>query len=333
MSEQTDKHFVEFERHLRILQALSDKSVQSYRAKITEFFAWYLEKRSQGAFVFPKDVTLVTRQDIEAYLEHCFYRGNVNQTRFTKLIALQKYFRYLVYDGVIKEDITAMIPRPKIFRKFVQKFSREDVFGFFRAVNVQTEKGIRDIVIIAFAAFCGLRINEMVKLNLNDIIDDGKHLDINVIDSKHNSNRVVYLWKAPSLFIRQWLSIRLSQGAKADDPLLISYRKGGNVRGDGTRLTSVSIDNLVKKCARIANIKKARIHVHMFRATHISDLRYIKGYDGPAISQRVGHKHIASTQPYLPSRDRIHREYNSLAEYWKDFVTLWTRKEGKEGGD
>ena len=62
----------------------------------------------EGAFVFPKDVTLVTRQDIEAYLEHCFYRGNVNQTRFTKLIALQKYFRYLVYDGVIKEDITAI---------------------------------------------------------------------------------------------------------------------------------------------------------------------------------------------------------------------------------
>ena len=230
MSEQTDNHFAGFERHLRILQALSNKSVQSYLAKIKEFFAWYREKRSQGAFEFSGDVSRLTRQDVESYLEYCYYRGNVNQTRFTKLIALQKYFRYLVYEGTIKEDITAMIPRPKIFRKFVQKFSKEEILGFFRAVNVATEKGIRDIVILILAVFCGLRINEIVKLNINDIIDDGKHLDINVIDSKHNSNRVVYLWKAPSLFVRQWLSIRLSQGAKADDPLLISYWKGGNPR-------------------------------------------------------------------------------------------------------
>lgn len=336
MTDQEHDNFDGFIRHLKILQALSDKSITSYLAKVEEFIAWYREKL-QGLFILPDDLPTITRQitrqDVEAYLEWCYYRGNGNHTRFTKLIALQKYFRYLVYEGIAKEDITAMVPRPKIHRTFVQKFSKEDVLNFFRAVNVTVEKGIRDAVILILAAFCGLRVNEIVKLNLNDIIDDGKYLDINVIDSKHNSNRVVYLWKAPSLFIRQWLSIRLSQGAKADDPLLISYFKGGNARGDSRRLTSVSIDKLVKRCAVLANIRKPRVHVHMFRATHISDLRSIRGYDAPAISQRVGHKHIASTQPYLPSRDRIQREYHSLAEYWHEFPTLWTRKEEKEGED
>ena len=302
-------------------------------AKVEEFIVWYREKL-QGLFVLPDDLPTITRQDIEAYLEWCYYRGNGNQTRFTKLIALQKYFRYLVYEGIIKEDITAMVPRPKIHRTFVQKFSKEDVLGFFRAVNVVTEKGIRDVVILILAAFCGLRVSEIINLDLNDIIDDGKSLDINVIDSKHNSNRVVYLWKAPSLFVRKWLSVRLSQGAKAGDPFLVSYFKGGIVRDGARRLTSVAIDqHVVKKYASIAEIRKARVHAHMFRATHASDLRSIRGYDIAAIAKRLGHRHISSTDPYLPSRERIQREYHSLAEYWHEFPTLWTRKEEKEGED
>lgn len=331
--ETTHEQFTGFVRHLKILQALSDKSVRSYRTKVEEFFAWYRGKISQDAFVFPDDIQKITRQDVEAYLEWCYYKGNGNQTRFTKLIALQKYFRYLVYEGTIKEDIIAMIPRPKIARTFVQKFTKEDVLNFFRAVNITIEKGIRDMAIFIFGAFCGLRVSEIINLNLNDIIDDGQAIDINVIDSKHNSNRVVYLWKAPSLFIRQWLSIRLSQGAKAGDPFLVSYRKGGSARGDGERLSSVAIDKLVKKYAKVAAIRRARVHVHMFRATHASDLRFIRGYDIAAIAQRLGHKHISSTDRYLPSRDRIRHEYHSLAEYWQEFTNLWTRKEKAEDVD
>lgn len=330
--EVNNEQFSGFVRHLKILQALSDKSITSYLAKVEEFIAWHCEKL-QGAFILPDDLPTITHRGVEAYLEWCFYRGNGNQTRFTKLIALQKYWRYLVYEGIVKEDIIAMIPRPKIHRTFVQKFTKEDVLGFFRAVDVVTEKGIRDVVIIILAAFCGLRVSEIINLNLNDIIDDGKSLDINVIDSKHNSNRVVYLWKAPSLFVRKWLSVRLSQGAKAGDPFLVSYCKGGSVREGAPRLTSAAIDqHVVKKYADLAAIRKVRVHPHMFRATHISDLRSIRGYDGPAISQRVGHKHISSTQPYLPSRDRIQHEYRSLAEYWHEFPTLWTKQSDLEGG-
>ena len=322
MSNQTDKHIQGFSRHLLVLQALSGMTIQSYQAKISDFFAWY-EKKSPDAGANNNSLLEISRKDIEAYLEYCFYKGNGNQTRFTKLIALKKYFRYLVYEGVMKEDITALIPSPKLSRKFVQKFSKEDVLAFFRVVNVATEKGIRDAVILILAAFCGLRVSEITSLNLNDIIDDGKSLDINVIDSKHNSNRVVYLWKAPSLFVRQWFSVRLSQNAKAGGPFLVSYRKSDKVKGTSNRLTSVSVNKLVKKCADMANMRKPRVHAHMFRATHASDLRSIEGYDIPAIAERLGHKHISSTDRYFPSRGRIHRKYRSLAAYWQEFTNLW----------
>ena len=329
---QNNEQFTGFIRHLKILQALSDISVRSYLRKVEEFFGWYTEKRLPGAMPFLDGLGQITRQDVESYLEWCFYRGNNNHTRLTKLIALKKYFRYLVYEGAIKEDITAIIPHPKVSRRFVQKFSKEDVLNFFRAINITTEKGIRDAVIIILAAFCGMRISEIINLNLNDIVDDGKTLDINVIESKHNSNRVVYLWKSPAVFIRKWLSIRMSQGAKSSDPFLISYAKNHACAGGNKRMTPVGIDqNVVKMYAEKASIRKPRIHIHMFRATHISDLRSIRGYDIAAIAQRAGHRHISSTDRYMPSRDRIHREYHSLAEYWHEFPTLWTKKEEKEG--
>lgn len=319
-----DTYITGFERHLRVLHALSDTSVKIYRREVCKFFGWLKDKNK---------VEEVTRQDIEAYLEKCFYAGNVNQTRFTKLIGLKKFFRYLVYEGVISSDVTELIPRPRISKKFVQKFSKAEVLSMFRAVNITTEKGLRDIVILILAAFCGFRVSEIINLRISDILDDGKSLDINVVEAKRDSFRVVYLWKAPSMFVRQLLAIRLAQGAQAGDPLIVPYWKSGRVReGDGRRIAVATLNMLVWKYAQLAKVHKARAYPHMFRATHASDLRSIRGYDIAAIAQRLGHKHISSTDRYLPSRDRIQREYRSLADYWSEFTTLWNQKE-KETSD
>ncbi|MBC6928663.1 MAG: hypothetical protein DWB56_06805 [Candidatus Jettenia sp.] len=320
-----------FERHLRILQALSEGSVRTYRDKILEFFTWLEEMRSRESEVrSQKGIADITRQDVERYLEHCFYKGNGNQTRFTKLIALQKFFRYLVYEGVIKEDSTANIPRPKIWKKFVQKFTQQEVLEFFRVINIMSEKGLRDAVIVILAAFAGLRVSEILNLDLTDVIDDGKAIDITIRESKHHSSRVVYLWKVPSLFVRKWLSIRLSHHARGEDPFIISYRKGGKVYGDGKRLTANAVDAIIKRYAERAGIRKAKIHIHMFRATHASDLRSIQGYDIAAIGERLGHKHAETTMRYFPTRGRIHRIYPSLAAYWQPFTNLWIKKDEGE---
>lgn len=338
MGEQLERHLIGFEKHLKILQALSDKSIKSYRDKVEEFFRWKNKNSppspsQEGTCdncAPPPAGDIIMRQDVEKYLEWCFYRGNGDSTRFTKLIALQKFFRYLVYDGIIKEDITAMIPRPRIFKKFVQKFTKNEVLEFFRAIDILTEQGLRDATVFILAAFCGLRVNEIIKLTLNDIVDEEGFITVNIPETKHKSSRSVYLWKVPSVLIRKWFTIRMTQGAKADDPLLIQYYKSGRPRDGFEGLSAVSIHKIAKKYAQKAGIRKLRIHVHMFRATHASDLRYIKGYDIAAIAERLGHKNIFSTDRYLPSRERIHREYRSLAEYWYEFITIWSKKDEKK---
>lgn len=308
-----------FERHLKILQALSDKSVKVYSSKIREFFE-FVKDRPPGN---------ITRQDVERYLENCFYRGNTNETRLTKLVAIKKFFRYLMYEGKTKEDPTDFIPKPKIRKKFVQMFTKNEVLSIFSAIDIQNEKGLRDAVIIMLAVFCGLRTGEIMELTLQDIIDVGKSLDIHVI-GKFGKERQIYLWKAPSEILRQWISLRISQKARASDPLLISYTRG--YRPKGKKLAESNLDVLIKKYAAMAGVRKLKISMHMFRATHAHDLRHIQGYDTPAIAERLGHASIATTDRYIPMRGRIHKTYPSLAAYWREFNTIWSERR-KEDAD
>lgn len=310
-----------FERHLRVLEGLSPLTVKHYYQDIKKFFLVVTDRTGRST----RDVGSVTRQDIEEYLEHCFYRGNKNPTRLTKLIALRKFFRYLVYKKIIKEDPTIDIPRPKIRKGIVPKFTKKEILRLFAAIDITTEKGIRDVSILILGAFCGLRIGEIIRLNVNDIIDDGKTVDINIVDTKHGASRMIeYLWKASSLFIRQWLAIRLDQGAGKDDPFLISFRKGDRSRL--RRPTPCGIDRFLKKLAVAAGVVKPSIFMHMLRATHASDLRHIRGEDIFSIADHLGHRNIETTSRYVSARGRKSKEYPSLHLYWKEFAHVWSEQ-------
>lgn len=316
------KVFSDFSRHLKVLQALSDASVSVYCKKVDEFIAWIRKQR-------PNEDT-IRRRDVEDYLESCFYLGNSNATRLSKLVAIKKFFRYLMYAGLADLDPTEGIPRPRLHKKFIQKFTKPEILRFFAAIDPQTEIGLRDVCIIILAVFCGLRVGEIVGLTLQDIIDVGKSFDIHVT-GKFNKERQVYLWKVPSDVLRRFLGVRMSQRARASDPFIISYRSGGHPRS--RPLTGVMLDRICKKYAAAAGIHKPKISMHMFRATHASDLRNVQGYDTPAIAQRLGHENISTTDAYLPSRDRIHRIYPSLAVYWKEFNTLWKETPNADAND
>lgn len=311
-------YFTGFERSLRVLEGLQASSVNAYCQKIKEFHTWLIGND------IPTDPTGLTRKEIELFLEWCFYRGNSNQTRHTKLTALIKFFRYLRYEDIIREDITYNIPKPKITKRFMQAFTKDEILRLFSQIDHTTEKGIRDICILILAAFCGFRVSEIYNLNISDIIDDGKNIDFNIINSKHGGSRIVYIWKSPGAFIRQYYIIRIGQGAGIHDPFLISYNHS---RPKGKRLTAGAIEQLIKKLALKAGIKRPAILTHMLRASHANDLQSIKGYTLPAIQERLGWKDLSTAGRYLVRRERLHRTYNSLYEYWIEFNHIWKNKE------
>ncbi len=116
----------------------------------------------------------------------------------------------------------------------------------------------------------------------------------------------------------------MSQEAKGDDAFIISYSRGGTAKN--TRISSDVIHSTLKQYVKKGGLRKPVFKMHMFRATHASDLRHICGYDMAAISQRLGHKHLSSTERYFPSWDRISKEEPSLAVYWKEWTHIWKEK-------
>lgn len=309
--------------HLRILRGMNPKTIAQYQGYIREFFAW-----SQEAMAAPKPISEVTRQDIEAYLEHLFYKkDNNNYTRKTKLSCIRNFWRFLIYEGILHEDITVQIPVPIVRQKLIQAFTQQEVLRMFAKSDPYSEQGLRDLCILIILAFCGLRVAELCGLKLNDIRDDGEYIDIQVNEEigKKGSTRVVDLWKAPSAIVREWYNLRISHGASAASPFLAPYRN--DMLSDGNvHILPRQIDRIVKSFADRASVRKAKVTTHMFRATHASDLRCIAGYDIAAIAQRLGHKNISVTDRYMPRRGRIKKQYRSLREYWIDFEKIWMEK-------
>lgn len=312
---ETADHLCEFEKHLRILKGLVPSSVKAYMRHVKEYLAW----RSGNALAGPP-----TRQDVEGYLAWCFYRNNSNSTRTTKTIALQNYFRFLKYIGVLDEDPTATLPRLRSTRPFVQTFSRDEILRMFAVCDITIEKGLRDTVFLILGAFAGFRVSEISSFRLDQISDDGKDIDLVLPKTKRGAGRSVYLWKAPGYFVRQLLAARIAAGARSGDPLLVGYYKGGRPRGN-SQLSTKALDNLIKQLARRAKLRKPVIKCHLLRATHACDLQAVKGYVLPAIMQRLGWKQLDTAGRYLVRRERIHKEYASLHLYWKDFAGVWTK--------
>ncbi len=110
------------------------------------------------------------------------------------------------------------------------------------------------------------------------------------------------------------------------DPLLVSHKKNGQPRGN-RRLTSAAVNRIVKRLAVRAGILKAAVSIHAFRATHACDLQRIHGYIPQAIMERLGIKNLSTLEHYLVRRERIHRTYRSLHEYWIEFPKCWSTKE------
>lgn len=311
--------FDKFVMHLRVLRGLQASSTDHYRSHIAEFAKW----RSGNALEGPLSTT--SRQDVEMYLEWCWFQGCGNQTRKTKLVSLQNFFRYLKYTGVIAVDPTENIPRPRADKTLMHTFTREEVLRLFAQIDITREKGLRDAAIIVFAAFAGFRIGEIINFDLDHITDDGKDIDLNVIKTKRGENRTVYLWAAPSRIVRQLLAARLvDRDAKGGDPLFVSYHKNGLPRGN-RRLTPPALNRLLKKLAQRAGIRKPAIKMHMLRATHANTLQSIRGYSLPAIQERLGWRDLSTAGRYLVCRQRIYHEYKSLHEYWLGFEKSWTK--------
>ena len=291
-----------FSGYLKIEKNVSDHTFRSYMSDLRQFLDFLKTQKSDSSGGKDIDITKIDHIVIRAYLKE-LYMKNKKTSIGRKLASLRSFFKYLVREEGLSVNPVAMVATPKQ-GKFIPTFLPVDeVFRLVEKPTSSTILGRRDRAILEVLYSCGIRVSELVGLNMEDM---DFNLGIIKVRGKGKKERIVPV------------------GGKAIEAL-DSYLKGlGDLRGKAThnglenpvflnsrggRLTARSVARIVKKyilqCGIVRDISPHSIR-HSF-ATHLMDA----GADLRSIQELLGHKSLATTQKYTHiSIDKLMEVYD-----------------------
>ena len=272
-----------FDRYIQYLEAernASPYTVRNYRTDLLDFFRFLREK----------EIGLlgeVDRHVLRDYLSHLVGRGIVKASIARKLSAIRSFYRYLVREEIVSANPIEKISSPKLDKRLPSFLTLEEVERLLNAPDLSTPLGQRDRALLELLYASGLRVSELVSLDLGQI-----DLDTNEIRvwGKGLKERMVLMGEPAAEALKNYLS----QGR----PKLLGEKKSKALflNRYGQRLPERSVQRLLEQYAKKSGIGK-RVHPHMLRhtfATHLLD----GGADLRVVQELLGHARLSSTQIY-----------------------------------
>ena len=266
-----------------------------------------------------KDISLETIKQIKLDDIHSFLSYLTNTyhskaaTRARKASSIRVFFSYLSQKtNMIEINPAQNLETPKLDKRLPKYLSLDDSRKLLNTVaNEDNRKSKRDHAIITLFLNCGMRLSELVGININDInFSDCK---LNVI-GKGNKERTIYLNKACMKAINDYLSVRPKEGIKTDkhnsrDALFLSERK--------ERISRRTVQYIVNKELSKAGLDASKYSVHKLRHTAATLMYQYGDVDIRALQEVLGHESISTTEIYthvanVQARDAI--ESNPLAD-------------------
>ncbi len=260
----------------------SKHTVRNYGADL-EQFAQYFETPDGGSSppVEQLDLTL-----LREWLSHLYDRSLTPVTIRRKLAAVRAFFKFLREEGICPVNFAARLRTPKVKQRLPDVMSAEKANNLLDAVedgSVGAEPWReRDLAILELLYGCGLRVSELVGLDLDDILDERSVR----VRGKGNKERQVPVGTRASEAVQRYLDVRPAK--PRERALFLNSRNN--------RLGDRQVRRLVKSYALLA-AGDSTVHPHSFRhayATHLlSD-----GADLRAIQELLGHARLTTTQKY-----------------------------------
>lgn len=288
-----DKSLIKsFSDYLRLEQSLSDNTLNAYCHDI-ELFRQHLEDNGNSL-----SITDITHNNIEDFLAKLYDLGISSSSQSRILSGLKSFYRYLLQEKICEKDPTLLVGFPSIGRHIPEVLSYEEIVKMLEVIDLSQQFGHRNKAIIEVMYGCGLRVSEVISLNISDIYVKDEFVRI---IGKGDKERLVPIGKKTlkelMLYTR---GERLHQDIKPkfSDKVFISAR--------GTSLTRQSVFLLVKSLAEKAGVKKT-ISPHTLRhsfATHLLE----GGADLRAVQQMLGHSSISTTEIYTHVSDEYLRQ-------------------------
>ncbi|MCS6820571.1 MAG: site-specific tyrosine recombinase XerD [Microscillaceae bacterium] len=278
-----------FLNYLKLECAFAANSLEAYQRDINHWIEFiFLEKLN----LCPKEVQST---HVSLFLAYLYDLGISANSAARMLSALKSFFNFLVMEGIIKQSPAELVERPKLARKLPDVLEVHEIEKIIAQIDLSTPEGIRNKAILEVLYSSGLRVSELVNLQLSNL-----YFDIGFIKivGKGNKERFVPIGRDARNYTQIYIdTVRCFQNIKPkqEDYVFISKH--------GTKLSRQMVFLFLKDLVKKAQISK-NISPHVFRhsfATHLIE----GGADLRAVQDMLGHSSIITTQIYT----HLDREY------------------------
>ncbi|MBI1182874.1 site-specific tyrosine recombinase XerD [bacterium] len=278
-----------FKAYLRLEKALADNTLQAYIDDVEKLIQ-FLQLR--GISVAPQKVSSAQMHEFINWIHEMGFLAS-SQARI--ISGLKNFYKYLLEEELLESNPLKMIDTPKIRRKLPAVLSTEEIELMMAQIDRSSAEGERNKTIIEMLYSCGLRVSELVNLEIANLYWDDEF--VRVI-GKGNKERLIPIGSVALKQARLYYdSIRRHQNPQA------GHSKYFFLNRRGKQLTRVMIFTIVKNLAEKAQIQKT-VSPHTFRhsfATHLVE----GGADLRAVQDMLGHESITTTEIYT-HLDRSH---------------------------
>ncbi len=276
------KDFVEeFLDYLIVERGLSKNTISAYRTDLYKYADYLNQKKKKS------HLSEVSRDDIRDYMMFQKDKGLSGNSVSRNLVAIKVFHRFCLREKYIKEDITSVLDSPKLWKHLPEALSLSEVEEILKKPNVRNWMGLRDRAALELMYATGLRVSEIVNLNIENI-----NLDVGFVRcvGKGSKERIVPIGRQSQAALDRYIKKSRTKLAKSEsvNSLFLSRL--------GKKISRQSFWKMIKKYARLAGIKKD-IMPHTLRhsfATHLLE----GGADLRVVQEMLGHADITTTQIY-----------------------------------
>jgi integrase/recombinase XerD len=268
----------EYIQHLRVERGLSKHTIAGYASDLTRFATWL---DNQVAVLDDVDESTVA-----GFLVSLSQQGRSARTQARALCSIRGFFRFLVDEHRRERDPTELLEGPKLIARLPDILNRDEVLRLLQTPTGHKPNRVRDRAMLHTMYASGLRVSELVDLDLGDVnLEEG----FLAVLGKGNKRRIVPLGGHARAALSEYLTEVRPKWAKPS-------ARSCFVTARGNAMTRQSFWSIVKKYARAAGITKS-ISPHKLRhsfATHL----LAGGADLRSVQTMLGHADISTTQIY-----------------------------------
>ncbi len=277
-----ESHKKGFKAYLQLEKSLAENSVDAYLADI-EKLTTYLQAADK--MKTPEQVDL---KDLQHFVQWAATLGLTPASQARMISGIRQFYKFCNLEQIVKSDPTALLEAPKLKRTLPDVLSFEEIESMINSIDLSKDEGGRNKAILETMYSCGLRVSEVVNLQLSNL-----HLDVGFIRviGKGNKERLVPIGSSATKYLKIYgKEIRTHVAPKRGNEDIVFLNRRGS------KLSRVMIFYIIKDLAKKANITK-NISPHTFRhsfATHLVE----GGADLRAVQEMLGHESITTTEIY-----------------------------------